>query len=111
MSIYQDWEPVVFKKAKKSNEEYKQNAPGTKELRKLLEDDIPVVSNYSVEHSSKLIQMRNMKGIDRKQLAFKLNVNIKEIEAIENRSGKFNKVFFNKVIKFLEKQPDKQLEN
>ena len=74
MSIYQDWEPVVFNKTtNKSNGGRIQNPPGTKEFKRLIDDDIPVVASYTVEHSSKLICLRNQKGIDRKELALKCN--------------------------------------
>jgi hypothetical protein len=109
MSIYQDWDPVVFNKTNNKSVGGKiQNAPGTKEFKKLIDDDIPVVASYTVEHSSKLICLRNQKGVDRKELARKCNINIKDIEAIENRNGKFNKVLFGNLIRTLERLPDKE---
>jgi ribosome-binding protein aMBF1 (putative translation factor) len=106
---FQDWEPVVFTKKQKSSNNNKQNAAGTKEFNKLLNDEIPATVNYSVDHSSQLILLRNKKGISQSELAGKLlgSGTVKDIQGIENRTGKYNKVFFNRLIRILEKLPDK----
>jgi len=106
---FQDWEPVVFTKKPKTASNNKQNASGTKEYNKLLTDEIPTSVNYSVEHSSQLILLRNKKGLSQSDLAGKLlgSGTVKDIQAIENRTGKYNKVFLNRLIKILEKMPDK----
>ena len=92
----------VAKKEKQTH----QNAAGTKEYNKLIEDDIPILDKISPEMQQKLKDARNAKSMNQSDLAKALNVNVSIIKDYENGTvAKFNKGFYNRVLRVLGVSP------
>jgi ribosome-binding protein aMBF1 (putative translation factor) len=99
---YQNWEPVVLKKSNNKNINFHhQNAEGTKQLKILLEDDIPKLQKFSVEQLNYIKDLRRLKNISQKDLAKKCNINASEINRLELGQMPLNMKFYNNLIRSL----------
>jgi ribosome-binding protein aMBF1 (putative translation factor) len=103
MYSHQDWEPVVIRSSeKKTREPITQNTPGTKNFRRLCEDDIPSLVQISREQSIALVEARNSKKMTQKELAKKMNIDESIIQQYENGKIKnFNKRLYNTIMRNL----------
>ena len=96
---HQDWTTVVVHKTKamkqmeNKNKPKKQNAPGTKEFRKLDGDK---------NIAKQLQQARCAKKLKQKEVAQRLNVPLSMIQNVENGKAKLNKAFLSRLKKFYE---------
>lgn len=99
----QDWTPVtIHNKNHKNTTQYKQNPAGTKEFKKLNEDDIPKTNKISQDQRAALCDARNAKQMKQCDLAKMLNVNVNIIQEYENGTVlNFNKTFYNKMLRCL----------
>jgi len=105
---HQDWEPVVIRSSKVAKEAKQtiQNAAGTKEFRKLNEDDIPKLDKITPEQCKILKEARAAKGITQNDLAKSLNMNVSVIKEYEGGTvAKFNKTFYNNLLRKLGVKP------
>ena len=103
---HQDWSTVVVHKSKAIKEmeakknPKKQNAPGTKEFRKLDGDEIIKPKMVDKNIGKQLQQARCAKKLKQKEVAQRLNVPLSMIQNVENGKAKLNKAFINKLKKF-----------
>ena len=98
---HQDWTPVVIRSSRASNiaKQTVQNPSGTKEFKKLNEDDIPILNKMTKEQAIVLSQARTAKGIYQKDLAKSLNIGVSIIKDYECCTVKnFNKNIYNKIL-------------
>ena len=103
---FQDWEPVVFKKAKEQKQINTQNQPGFKEYIKLVEDDIPKLNKITREYAQAIVDGRKALNITQKELAQKLCVKDNIIKEYENCSVvNFNLQFYKRILKTLNIDP------
>lgn len=101
---HQDWTTVVVHKTKAikqmENKPKKQNAPGTKEFRKLDGDEIVKPKTVDKNIAKQLQQARCAKKLKQKEVAQRLNVPLSMIQNVENGKAKLNKAFISKLKKF-----------
>jgi len=101
---HQDWKTVVVHKTKAikqmENKPKKQNAPGTKEFRKLDGDEIVKPKTVDKNIAKQLQQARCAKKLKQKEVAQRLNVPLSMIQNVENGKAKLNKAFISKLKKF-----------
>lgn len=98
---HQDWTPVVIRSsnASKNAKQGVQNPSGTKEFKKLNEDDIPILNKMTKEQAIVLSQARTAKGISQKDLAKSLNIDVSIIKDYECGTVKnFNKRTYNNIL-------------
>lgn len=98
---HQDWTPVVIRSSRIANNEKKtiQNPSGTKEFKKLNDDDIPILNKMTKEQAIILSQARTAKGISQKDLAKSLNIDVSIIKDYECCTVKnFNKRIYNNIL-------------
>jgi len=103
MYNHQDWVPTTIGSGKKKVD-VKQNKPGTKELNRLSEDDVPSLNKISIRQSQDMIAERNKKNITQVEIAKIMNVPVQEIQNFENIQKKpiaFNSKLYNNVMKKL----------
>lgn len=105
---HQDWTTVVVHKTKaikqmeNKNKPKKQNAPGTKEFRKLDGDEIVKPKTVDKNIAKQLQQARCAKKLKQKEVAQRLNVPLSMIQNVENGKAKLNKAFLSRLKKFYE---------
>jgi ribosome-binding protein aMBF1 (putative translation factor) len=103
---FQDWEPVVLKKAKAQKQITTQNQPGFKEYIKLVEDDIPKLNKITREYAQAIVDGRKALNITQKELAQKMCVKDNIIKEYENCSVvNFNLQFYKRILKSLNIDP------
>lgn len=108
---HQDWKPVVIRSTQKAKNEKKvvpnlQNAPGTREFKKLNEDDIPILNKMTNDKAKDMIQARNAQKMSQQDLAKKLNMPLSIIKEYENATVKnFNKGIYKKIMTSLGTKP------
>jgi ribosome-binding protein aMBF1 (putative translation factor) len=103
MYSHQDWEPVIIRSSrKKTTEPMMQNKEGTKQFRRLCEDDIPSLAQITREQSIALLDARNSKKLTQQELAKKMNIDASIIQQYENGKVKhFNKKMYNTIMRNL----------
>jgi len=105
---HQDWTPVVIRSSHMANiaKQSVQNPSGTKEFKKLNDDDIPILNKMTREQSTALSQARVIKGLSQKDLAKALNIDISIVKKYECCNVEnFNKKFYNRMLLFLGCKP------
>jgi ribosome-binding protein aMBF1 (putative translation factor) len=103
---FQDWKPVVLKKAKTQKHITTQNQPGFKEYIKLVEDDIPKLNKITREYAQAIVDGRKALNITQKELAQKMCVKDNIIKEYENCSVvNFNLQFYKRILKALNIDP------
>jgi len=105
---HQDWTPVVIRSSHMANiaKQSVQNLPGTKEFKKLNDDDIPILNKMTREQATALSQARVIKGLSQKDLAKALNIDISIVKKYECCNVEnFNKKFYNRMLLFLGCKP------
>lgn len=105
---HQDWTPVVIRNSKAAKEAIQttQNAAGTKEFKKLNEDDIPKLDKITSAQCNTLKEARCAKGLTQNDFAKSLNVNVSIIKEYEGGTvAKFNKTFYNSLLRKLGVKP------
>ena len=100
---HQDWEPVILTKKKpisvnKSNKNNKNNDD---------DDEIKKIKFISLNNSKLIQQARTNQNISQKDLAKKLNLDIKIIQSYECGKGVQNTQIMNKIEKFLKIRLDR----
>ena len=111
MYNHQDWVPTTIGSGKKKVD-VKQNRPGTKELNRLSEDDVPILNKISIRQSQDMIAERNKKNITQAQIAKIMSIPVQEIQNFENVQKNptvFNSKLYNNVMKKLKSLPTKVL--
>ena len=107
----QDWTEVKIGGGKISNDKKKpqvenktnyQNMPGTKELKKLEEDEIVTIEKIKLEDSKLIEQKRTMCNLTQKDLATQLNIPFATIRDLENGKGKKNNILLRRINKHLD---------
>ena len=76
----------------------KQNAPGTKEFRKLDGDEIVKPKTVDKNIAKQLQQARCAKKLKQKEVAQRLNVPLSMIQNVENGKAKLNKAFLSNAL-------------
>tara|TARA_B110001450_G_scaffold46310_1_gene43044 strand:+ start:3138 stop:3488 length:351 start_codon:yes stop_codon:yes gene_type:complete len=113
---YQDWTEVKIGGGKTSNDKIKarvenktnyQNMPGTKELKKLEEDEIVTIEKFKLEDSKWIEQKRVMCKLTQKDLATQLNIPFTAIRDLENGKGKKNQTLFSRINRYLDNKINK----
>jgi len=103
MSSYQFYDEtpqiIVNKQAHKKKEVH--NPAGTKEFRKLNEDDIPILDKITVKECQELQSMRNQAKLTREELAKKLNYPESIVKALEIGKPPYNIGQYRKIYRFL----------
>jgi|TARA_Y100000389_G_scaffold72294_1_gene69070 ribosome-binding protein aMBF1 (putative translation factor) len=108
---YQDWTEVKIGGGKISNDKKKppvenkknyQNMPGTKQLRKLEEDEIVTIEKIKLDDSKLIEQKRTMCKLTQKDLATQLSIPFTIIRDFENGKGEKNKTLFSKINRYLD---------
>ena len=77
------------------------NPAGTKEFRKLNEDDIPILDKITVKECQELQNMRNKAKLTREELAKKLNYQESIVKALEVGKPPYNIGQYRKIYRFL----------
>jgi ribosome-binding protein aMBF1 (putative translation factor) len=98
--VYQDWEPVVFKKAPKETKK-NFNPENTKKNNELNGDEIVAPEYVTHEQAQFLIEARNAKGWKQTDLAKACNMNVSVIRDIETAKAIYNKRLYNNLLKAL----------
>ena len=109
MYNHQDWTPTTIGSGKKKVD-IKENRPGTKELNRLTEDNVPSLKKISIQQSQDMIVERNKKNITQAQIAKIMNIPVQEIQNFENIQKSqtvFNSKLYNNVMKKLKSLPTK----
>jgi len=101
---FQDWTPVVITKS--TNKQVKENPSGFKELRQLLEDDIPKLTKMTRIYAQAIIDGRKIMNITQKQLAQKMCIKDTVIKEYENCSiPNFNLSLYKRMLKAVNIDP------
>jgi len=106
---FQDWDEVKFVKKEKPKKNLTQNAPGTKQFKKLEGDEMPPkLEKYTQEQVNDLMELRKIKNYTQQDLARYLNIDVSIIKAIENKTATYNKSLYTKLINTLMKVKTKE---
>ncbi len=107
----QDWTEVKIGGGKISNDKKKtpvenktnyQNMPGTKQLKKLEDDEIVTIEKFKLDDCKLIEQKRTMCKLTQKDLATQLSIPFTTIRDLENGKGEKNKTLFSKINRYLD---------
>ena len=101
MSIYQDWTPVDIGKKKKVN----QSVSPSKAKNDEYDGTPPTILYWTTELIIALQQLRQLKGINQKDLAKRMNLPSSVINDIEANKCPYNPVLYKKIFRFLGGDP------